>query len=110
VIYKVYYENLLHEPQSELMKLHDFLGVDFEPGQLDPHHHTEVVPRWERGWKEKATQEIDPTQAGTWRQKADKKQVRLDELPLGALSEKARLLRYFGYSIWFISNLAVYSD
>lgn len=90
-IYRIYYESLLREPQTELVKLHRFIGISFEPSQLDDLLPTTVVPAWEEGWKSKAKQKIDPRRIGAWREHAHRSQLSVMNALMG------RYLRRLGY-------------
>ena len=69
-IYRIGYEALLRDAETELIALHRFLGIDFEPGQLDHRQETSIVPAWEESWKGKARQALDPGRANVWRHQA----------------------------------------
>lgn len=64
---RVHFEALVREPEEQLRRVNVFMGLDFEPGQLDTHKETHVVPKWESEWKSKANERPDPSRAGAWK-------------------------------------------
>lgn len=63
----VKFENLVRDPENVLRKVDAFAGLPFEPAQLSTDVHTRVVPGWERGWKARATEELDANRIGVWK-------------------------------------------
>lgn len=64
---RVHFEALVREPEEQLRRVDAFMGLEFEPGQLDSHKETHVVPTWESQWKSKANETPDPSRAGAWK-------------------------------------------
>jgi Sulfotransferase family len=86
------YEDLLDKPQEILQQVDEFLGLKFEPQQLDASAQpTNVVPEAERGWKGQALEQVDPSRKATWKKKATPQQL----LVMNTLMGKA--LRHMGY-------------
>lgn len=63
----VKYEELLMNPEPEVRRLCDFLDVGFESKQLQGDGHSSVVPDWEKEWKSKAAERMDPSRIETWK-------------------------------------------
>ncbi|MGA2232109.1 MAG: sulfotransferase [Tepidisphaeraceae bacterium] len=92
-ILRVRFEDLVTSPQAEATRLCDFLGVDFEPRQLDPSMETGVVPAWEMDWKGKVFEPPDASRIGTARRDFDEKSLQLVEAMMGPC------LRQLGYDV-----------
>lgn len=88
----VRYEDVVLRPEAELTRVCEFLGVPFEPTQLDATGGSAVVPAWEKNWKGKATTALDPARVEAWRRQADPKQVWVMNSMMG------RALRAMGYA------------
>jgi hypothetical protein len=73
----VRYERLLSAPQETLSEVMKFVGLEFEPKQLDATLGTGIVPEWERQVKENVFSEIDPRRACAWKQTATAGQLRV---------------------------------
>lgn len=89
----VRYCDLLSDPERELRRLCDFVGEEFESGQLDPKRKSEVVlPNdYDRRLKEKANRSVDNSRAGAWRTDATQEEIWALNSVLGAT------LRSLGY-------------
>ena len=86
------YEDLLDKPQEILQQVDEFLGLKFEPQQLDASAQpTNVVPDAERGWKGQALEQVDPSRKATWKKKATRQQL----LVMNTLMGKS--LQHMGY-------------
>lgn len=74
---RVRYCDLLYEPERELRRLCQFVGEDFEYGQLDPQTKSEVVldNEYDRNLKEKANKSVDTSRAEAWRTDATQEQI-----------------------------------
>ena len=94
-VLRVRFEDVVTNPQAEATRLCDFLGVDFEPRQLDPSTDTGVVPPWEMAWKGKVFDPPDPSRIGTARRHFDEKSLQLLEAMMGPS------LRQLGYDVEF---------
>lgn len=66
-ILRMKFEDLLASPESEIGRACNFIGVDFEPQQLDPSAQTGVVPSWEMPWKERVFAPLDLSRIGSAR-------------------------------------------
>ncbi|HVW02341.1 MAG TPA: sulfotransferase [Planctomycetaceae bacterium] len=70
------YESLLVSPVETMTEVMRFLGLEFEPQQLDPSLGTGIVPDWEMVLKRNVFGEIDPSRAFAWKKTATPKQLR----------------------------------
>ena len=67
----VRYEDLLPDPETQLRRAMDFLGLAFERRQLHASRDSTAVPGWEKAWKGKAAERLDPSRVAAWRRDAD---------------------------------------
>jgi hypothetical protein len=74
---RVKFENLVVASKSELARTCRFLGIEFEPRQLDTTVQTDVVPSWELPWKCRALTPPDPERIGVARRELTKAQLDL---------------------------------
>ena len=65
------YEDLLLEPEKSLRLVCDFIGVEYEDSLLSDSNSESIFANWEADWKHKASQEIDPSRIGVWREELD---------------------------------------
>jgi sulfotransferase family protein len=84
----VKFEDILRQPRLELEKICGFLGEDFELTQLEPAQSSSVIPSWEKGWKNKASETLDPRRIEAWRGSADQKQLWIMNSMMGTLLER----------------------
>ena len=68
------FEDLVQSPQDTLTAVMQFIGSNFEAGQLEP-GPTNAVPDWERAWKAKAAESLDGKRCYAWRQQATPHEV-----------------------------------
>ena len=87
----VRFEDLLREPEAVMKRIDAFLGLPFEPGQLDEHRQSAVVPEWEQDWKGRATQSLDTSRIGAWTKRATPEERLIMNSVMG------RSLRTLGY-------------
>lgn len=66
------FEHLIADPESQLVELCGFVGVDFSPVMLEYHQSTTYEP-------------VDPRLASQWRTKRTQREISLIELRTGAL-------------------------
>ncbi len=59
-------EDLLRDPPATMTRLCRFVGVAFEPQQLESQTQTSVVLEHETQWMGKARQELDPDRIAAW--------------------------------------------
>ncbi len=64
------YEELLADSAGVLAAADAFLGLDFEPGQLDPSIRPGVYLERERSYKAKVDESVDASRAFAWRREA----------------------------------------
>ncbi len=72
---RVCFEDLVREPERELRRIDAFAGLEFEPRQLDHTVATNVAPVWEKPWKEKVNQPLDPKRIAAWRDSAGRDEI-----------------------------------
>ncbi len=73
----VQYESLLARPTEELASLMQFVGLEFEPGQLDAARPTGVCVDWDIQYKKNILSEIDPSRAYAWKRTASPRELRI---------------------------------
>jgi hypothetical protein len=84
----VKFEDILRHPGFELEKICRFLGEDFEPTQLEPAQPSAVIPGWEKQWKSKASEMLDPGRIEAWRKSADQQQIWVMNSMMGSMLER----------------------
>jgi len=90
-VLRVYFEKLVADPEGELRRIDAFLGVPFEPGQLEASRATGVVRDFEASWKGKVDEEVDAKRGQAWKRSASPEQRWLLNVIMG------RTLRELGY-------------
>lgn len=60
------YEDLASQPQAQLQRIGLFMGVPFDPAQLDATRQSAAVPQWELAWKAAAEMAPDQDRMGLW--------------------------------------------
>lgn len=91
-VYRLCYEDLMAAPATTMQHLHDWLGVPFDPTQLDAASADAIVPAFERGWKAKVSEAVDGQRAAAWRAELTPKETAL------VLRMTRRNLRRLGYA------------
>lgn len=71
----VRYEDLIDSPEIEIESIMQFLNVNFEHGQIDNKEATNVIPEWEKAWKQKASETPDKNNKYKWKTHIDQKLV-----------------------------------
>lgn len=95
----VRYEDLARDPEAELRKVADFLGLAYESAMAEGGGNREGVPAWEVAWKARAFEKISTARIGVWKTELSPQQVRDFERWGGwALSELAYELATDGRS------------
>ncbi len=84
----VKFEDILRQPKSELKKICGFIGDEFEATQLEPAQPSTVIPGWEKQWKSKASEMLDPGRIEAWRKSADQKQIWVMNSMMGSMLEQ----------------------
>ena len=84
----VKFEDILRGPKAELEKMCAFIGEEFEPTQLEPVQSSSVIPDWEKKWKNKASEMLDPGRIEAWRRSADREQIWIMNSMMGSMLEK----------------------
>jgi hypothetical protein len=69
-LHEIRFEDLVEHPRETLALLHDFLGIDLDPGQLLTRPASDAIPLWEAAWKARAISTLDPSRVGVWRRSA----------------------------------------
>lgn len=83
-ILRVKFEDLVTTPQAQLERACRFIGINFEPQQLDPSTKTEAIPQWELPWKSRVLCPPDPSRIGTAARELPEKSMRLLNSIVGA--------------------------
>lgn len=78
-LHLVRYEDLVRDPERELGELCRFLGLDFRSEVARGSGNAEGIPRWEWGWKGRATETISDSRVGVWESELAPEQVALLE-------------------------------
>lgn len=76
-ILRVKFEDLVTTPQPQVERACHFIGVDFEPRQLDSSAKTDAIPEWELPWKGRVLSPPDPSRIGTAVREMSRKSLRL---------------------------------
>lgn len=84
----VKFEDILRQPRPELEKICDFIGENFETTQLEPAQPSTVIPGWEKQWKNKASEMLDPGRIEAWRKSAEPKQIWIMNSMMGTMLER----------------------
>lgn len=92
-IYCCKFEDLVLNPVDTLTTLLQFIDLRFEADQLCSQRNTNVIPEWEREWKQRASQALDRGCVYAWRAKAAPHQLRT------MTSMMQPLLHKLGYSV-----------
>ena len=90
-ILEIRFEQLLAHPEGTLREISEFIGVSFEPTQLQPADGDRTVPAWESEWKAKASAELDRTRIQAWKWAATQPQRWVMNSMIGDI------LREYGY-------------
>lgn len=70
------YEDLVGNPEKELRRVTDFLGVDYVPQIAEGEGNREGVPEWEYAWKAKAFEKLDAYRVAVWKKEMSMAQIR----------------------------------
>ena len=93
---EVFYEKLVESPETELRRLCDFLGLEFNPGMLDfaeVNRREELVPSHRLAWHSATLEPVQNSRVAAWQQALAPKDIARFELMAGH-----RLLG-FGYAL-----------
>ncbi|HUB25625.1 MAG TPA: sulfotransferase, partial [Tepidisphaeraceae bacterium] len=82
-ILQVRFEDLVTDQEAQVRLACDFIGIDFEPQQLDPAAPTGVVPDWEQPWKCRVFSSPDPSRIGVARRELGDDSLQLLQTLLG---------------------------
>ncbi|MCW8856258.1 MAG: sulfotransferase [Kangiella sp.] len=86
------FESLLRNPESELRKICNFIGEEYELSLLNSSYgDSNTIPDWEYEWKGKSNQELDVSRIEAWRKNNNIKQICVMNALMGGM------LRKFGY-------------
>lgn len=69
----VKYENLIENPEQEIKKIMEFIGLEYEDSQLTESKCASVIPQWENEWKAKANTPPDKTNKYKWKKNKNRK-------------------------------------
>ena len=84
----VKFEDILRQPRPEVEKICNFIGEEFETTQLETVQPSNVIPGWEKQWKTKASETLDPGRIEAWRKSADQKQIWAMNSMMGDMLER----------------------
>jgi hypothetical protein len=70
------YEDLVTNPEKELRRITDFLGVEYLPEVAEGEGNREGVPEWEYAWKAKAFEKLTPSRVAMWKKELSIAQLR----------------------------------
>lgn len=96
-IYQIRFENLVSNTEYELIKLGQFLGIDYQERMIDTNIYSGAVPENERFYKERALQPIDRSRIGEWKHSATPQQIHLMHSVMGNYLEKLGYKNDFDY-------------
>jgi len=71
----VRYEDLVADPEAQLRRVTDFLGLSFEPAMVAGGGAEHGVPEWERDWKGRSLEAITPSRIDVWRRELSEDQI-----------------------------------
>lgn len=97
-IHRLYFEQMLTDPVSELARVHRFLAVKFDEQQLMAQDKAAVIPKWEEGWKWRARGDLDARRASAWKQNGSRETICRLNAMLGTY------LRQLGYGETELAN------
>ncbi len=86
--YTLRYEDLVISPETELLKLCQFLGEKFESSMLDTSSTGKQINSRNVAWKEKVSQPIDTSRVAVWKLDLAKEDNLLSEALLGKQMDK----------------------
>ena len=73
--HKIYYEELITDPEKVVRGICKFLDINFEPAMLEFQHSRNQVAAEEETWKENLSKPILKDNFGKWKTEANKKDV-----------------------------------
>jgi hypothetical protein len=91
--YRMYYENLINDPATELKALCAFLQEDYDPSMCEPGQVAAVAVPGRKVWHARTHDEVTTTRSGTWRKRLSPSEIALCETVAGDL------LRDHGYEV-----------
>ena len=84
----VRYEDLVATPERELLRICEFVGVDYEPGMLEDRSGATGVAAEHEWWKGDATGPLDRSRSGRWAEEMPPAVQHYAALNLGPLLEE----------------------
>jgi hypothetical protein len=96
-LYQIRFEDLVINTKAELIKLGNFLGIDYQERMLDTNIYSGAVPENERFYKERALQPIDRSRISEWKRSATPQQIHLMHSVMGNSLEKLGYKNDFDY-------------
>ncbi len=85
--FEIYYERLVSDPESELHKLCDFLGEEFDPAMLAPNELASVAVPKRKTWHALTHQAPTDERIGSWANRLDPWEIGLCETIMGSRLE-----------------------
>src|SRR5688572_7107297 len=94
VILEVRYEALLADPETQLVRVCNFIGESFDESMLRyAEQADQMVPAWEKSWHTRLSGPVDRNNAGKWRTQLQPEEIALIQTIAG------RELTAFGYPL-----------
>ena len=73
--FKIYYEELVSDPEKVIRSICDFIAIKFEAGMLDFHNSSQKVSGSEEVWKENLTKPFLKDNFGKWKNALNQKDL-----------------------------------
>ncbi|ADG87367.1 sulfotransferase family protein [Thermobispora bispora] len=81
--YQLRYEDLTADPETELKRLCDFLGEEYDPAMCEPWHIAEIAVPKHKVWHSNTHGEVTTAHSGKWVTKLEPWEIALCEAVLG---------------------------
>ncbi|MFC3984189.1 sulfotransferase family protein [Streptosporangium jomthongense] len=81
--YELRYEDLTAYPETELSKLCDFLGEEYDPAMSEPYHVGRLAIPQHKVWHSNTHGDVTTARAGSWRNRLEPWEISLCETVLG---------------------------
>lgn len=82
--YEMGYERLVADPQTELMRLCDFLGEEYDPVMAEPHHMAKVAVPAHKKWHARTYDSVGTDRVGSWSRRLEPWEIALCESAMGS--------------------------
>jgi len=81
--YTLFYEDLVHSPETEIKKLCEFIGEEYQPQMLITQHSAANVATKDEPWKRLVFHDLDSSRASVWKREFKDGQNRIAEALIG---------------------------